>query len=108
MVEDDNDESSLNIIQTSLEKMNNLELKIPTCSTKLEMSKLDETPFNEKLLSNFIFEPHPDDNVLQSHLEIIYKDLIYATKGLKPSDTDFKIKQVALYDKKGLFLISSS
>lgn len=71
-------------------------------SASPELPKTIILPFNEKLISHYVFEPNVDRNLLKNHLESLHKDLIYVTKGLKHSDLNLKFRQVALIDKKSL------
>ena len=86
-------------LQTSPEKkFLKSNINVNTTSIKSDLI----VPFNEKLLSHFIFAPNPDFNQLRKHVESLHADLIYATKGLKNSTSDLGAKQVALIDRKSL------
>lgn len=80
-------------------------LKTTSLSTRHDLSKTAILPFNEKFITHFVFEPNIDRNLLKNHMESLHKDLIYATKGLKHSDFNPKLRQVALIDKKSLEIL---
>ena len=100
LIEKNFDESPKTALQKSPETVKCF--KTTSLSAKLDPSKTAILPFNEKLINHFVFEPNVDRNLLKNHMESLHKDLIYATKGLKHSDFNLKLRQVALVDKKSL------